>query len=171
MPNKTAFPQQLHSPMHPNQSGFNLVEVLIALVVLAVGLLGLAALQNMGLRLGHESYERTQATLLIDEIIDRMRANPSGVEAGNYATTLTSIPPTFTTDCGTVTCNAGEMAKYDMNQWISTITGAAGAQSLAIAGGEGAIEPIAGSTTLFDISVKWQEQSVAMKQTVRVHLP
>jgi type IV pilus assembly protein PilV len=55
--------------------GMTLVEVLIALVVISVGLLGVAALQMVSLRNSQGSYLRTQATALADDIIDRMRAN------------------------------------------------------------------------------------------------
>src|SRR4030067_2895045 len=108
-----------------SQGGFSLLEVLIALLVLAVGLLGLAALQNMGLRLNHQSYERTQATILIYDMIDRMRANPAGVVANNYALSMTSTPPTATQDCEVTICTSAAMAAYDMNRWITTIAGTA----------------------------------------------
>jgi type IV pilus assembly protein PilV len=55
--------------------GMTLVEVLVALVVISVGLLGIAALQMVSLRNSQGSYLRTQATALADDIIDRMRAN------------------------------------------------------------------------------------------------
>ena len=55
--------------------GFTLVEVLVALVVLSIGLLGVAALQLTSLRSNHSSAMRSQATFLAYDIIDRMRAN------------------------------------------------------------------------------------------------
>ena len=57
------------------ERGFSLIEVLIALLVLAIGLLGLAALQAQGLRFNHDAYVRTQATHIAYDIVDRMRAN------------------------------------------------------------------------------------------------
>jgi len=56
------------------QQGFSLLEVLIAALVLAIGLLGLAALQASGLQSGHASSLHSQATLLAYDIADRMRA-------------------------------------------------------------------------------------------------
>ena len=57
------------------EAGFSIIEVLVALLVLAIGLLGLAALQAQGLRFNHDAYVRSQATNLAYDIVDRMRAN------------------------------------------------------------------------------------------------
>ena len=63
----------LHRP--DRISGFTLLEVLVALVILSIGLLGLAGLQAASLRYNHSSYLRSQATLIAYDIVDRMRAN------------------------------------------------------------------------------------------------
>lgn len=165
-------------PKQTRQAGFSLLEVLIALLVLAIGLLGLAALQNMGLRLNSQSYERTQATILIDDMIDRMRANPAGVKAGNYnalVPTLTSTPPAAAQNCEATVCSsAGAVASYDVNRWITAIAGT-GTQRAALAGGTGRITAAAPGPTgavLFNISVGWQEQNQPSNvQTVTVQLP
>lgn len=57
------------------QTGFSLVEVLVAMLVLAIGLLGLAALQTQGVRFNHDAYVRTNATTLAYDIVDKMRLN------------------------------------------------------------------------------------------------
>ena len=57
------------------QQGFTLIEVLVSMIVLAIGLLGLAQLQARGLQFNQDAYVRSQATVLAYEIIDRMRAN------------------------------------------------------------------------------------------------
>lgn len=158
--------------LRTKQAGFNLVEVLIALLVLALGLLGLAALQNMGLRANYQSYERTQATILIDDMIDRMRANPAGVVAGDYTLTpATGTAPAVTNNCETVSClTSSDMATYDKNRWITAIAGTATKPGL-LAAGKGSIAAVAG-TSLYDITVSWQEENaLAMSQTVRVQLP
>ena len=61
--------------MNAKQTGFTLVETLVALIVLSVGLLGVAGLQIFGLRGNLSASSRTQATYFADDIIDRMRAN------------------------------------------------------------------------------------------------
>ncbi len=61
------------------QSGFSLLEVLIAIVITSIGLLGLAAMQATGLRNNHSAYHRSQATVLAYDIADRMRSNASSM--------------------------------------------------------------------------------------------
>jgi type IV pilus assembly protein PilV len=65
------------------QQGFSMLEVLIALVVLAVGLLGLALLQTVNLRYTKSAEQRTKATNLAGAILDTMRTNRS--ELASYA--------------------------------------------------------------------------------------
>jgi len=67
-----------------HSTGMTLVEVLVALVVISVGLLGIAALQITSLRNSQESFLRTQATALADDIIDRMRANRTVALTNGY---------------------------------------------------------------------------------------
>jgi type IV pilus assembly protein PilV len=64
--------------------GFTLIEVLVAIIVLAIGLLGLAGLQLTSLKAADSAYFRSQATLLADDILDRMRSNRTAALAGNY---------------------------------------------------------------------------------------
>ncbi len=74
-----------HTPRsHRAQNGMTLVEVLVTLILISVGLLGVAALQLTNLKNSQESYVRSQAAVLAADILDRMRANQSGFRAGNY---------------------------------------------------------------------------------------
>ena len=74
------------------QAGFTLLEVLIALLVLSIGLLGLAALQTTGLRSNQMASMRTLATQFTYDITDRMRSNPAGVAAGEYIIARDATP-------------------------------------------------------------------------------
>jgi len=90
------------------QHGFTLLEVLIALLILSIGLLGLAALQTTGLRSNQMASMRTLATEAAYDITDRMRANPVGVAAGEYVIALGDAPAD-TSATGT--------ALTDLNAW------------------------------------------------------
>ena len=71
----------------PLGRGFTLFEVMIALLVLSIGLLGLAALQTSTLRTGQMADMRTRAVQAAADMVERMHANPSGTAAGQYAIT------------------------------------------------------------------------------------
>lgn len=107
---------------HTCSRGFTLLETLIALVVLSIGLLGLASLQIAALKVNHQSYQRTQAVILASDIIDRIRANPTGKTAGYYDTVSTSDMPTLTAgQCITSSCNASQLAAFDIASWKSVV--------------------------------------------------
>ena len=66
------------------EAGFSLIEVLVAMLILAIGLLGLAALQTLGVRFGNDAFVRTQGTTIAYDIIDKLRINRGNVT--NYTT-------------------------------------------------------------------------------------
>ena len=101
------------------------MEILITVLVLSIGLLGLAGLQVSSMKSNHSSYLRSQATILAYDIADRMRANPAVayIAKSPYAVNLTVNPytvaaPSVTASCSTTAgCTAGQMANTDINQW------------------------------------------------------
>ncbi|MGB0468086.1 MAG: type IV pilus modification protein PilV [Pontibacterium sp.] len=94
--------------------GYTLIEVLVALVIISVGLLGMAGLQITSLKQNQSAYMRSQANILAYDIIDRMRANVSAVEAGSYFITS----GTNTDECETTAgCTDAAMAAHDVFRW------------------------------------------------------
>lgn len=91
----------VRSALH--STGFSLIEVLIALVVLAVGLLGLGLLQTMNLKYTQSANQRTVATTLAGELLDTIRTNRSLASA--YAMTASDFTstPERGTGCGSIT--------------------------------------------------------------------
>jgi len=71
-------------PARARAAGFTLVEALVALLVLSIGLLGVAAMQLSSLQANNGAFQRTQATFLAQDIADRMRANRAAALAGDY---------------------------------------------------------------------------------------
>lgn len=96
--------------------GFAMIEVLVAVLIISFGLLGLAGLQATGLRNNYGSHMRSIATQQAYELIDRMRANKSGVDAGSYNNLggAQSDPACIATSAG---CSAANVAITDMYQW------------------------------------------------------
>lgn len=75
------------------QAGFSLLEVLIAIAIMAIGLLGLAGLQAQGLKNNHSAYFRSQAVLFAYDMVDRLRADRAAAIAGSYNLTLAAAAP------------------------------------------------------------------------------
>ncbi len=105
-----------HAPRR--QGGFSIVEVLVALIVLAVGMLGIASLYVDSLRAGRAALLRTQAVFLATDMADRIRANPTagaayglgGADNGCAAGVADSV-----------NCTPAEMAAQDIFIWQDQI--------------------------------------------------
>ena len=75
-------------------AGFTLIEVLVAMLVLAVGMLGIAAMQMRGLQFNHDAYLRSQISVLAYDIADRMRINRTSLATYVDDFTVTTTLPT-----------------------------------------------------------------------------
>lgn len=133
--------------MHPNLNitprragGFTFIEALVALVVLSIGLLGIAALQLTSLRTNHSASLRSQATLLAYDMVDRMRANRTAALGGAYDIDL---------EDGTVTGTG--VAVADLNRWTANL-------SNTLPAGDGSIaRSVSGTTTTFVVTIQWDD--------------
>lgn len=134
-------------------AGFSLIEVLVALVILGVGLLGLAGLQASSLRAGTDAYLRTQANVLAYNIIDRMRANHEAVSNGDYDL-ASGASVTASTDCGTTSCSPTALADWDRKQWLAALAKQLPDASASIAA------TAAGDHTKVTVTVTWLEQRI-----------
>jgi type IV pilus assembly protein PilV len=104
--------------MRRRDQGFTLIEVMVALLVLSIGLLGLAGLQVAALQNNQSAFMRSQATALAYDLADRMRSNVLGTISANYD----MANKAFDGDCGTTTgCTPQEMAQNDLAEWAATI--------------------------------------------------
>jgi type IV pilus assembly protein PilV len=97
------------------QSGFSIVEALVALVVLSVGMLGIAALYVESLRAGRTAVYRTQAVNLASDMADRIRANRNALAAWTLAAADT--PAVQGCVAGTTNCSATQLAQDDQARW------------------------------------------------------
>jgi len=130
----------------PNrQKGFSLLEVLITLVILSIGLLGLAGLQATGLKNNLSAYHRTQATQLAYDIADRMRANMTAI-----ASYPTADPSTANVQAGCLAagCTPVQMADNDLYEWNLAITSELPLGKATISA------PVAG---IYTISIQWDD--------------
>lgn len=127
-------------------AGFSLLEVMIALLVLAIGLLGVAALQARGLKYNHEAHVRSQATVLAYDIIERMRAVR---DSGNAAQALAAYTSAPAGACSPL----APTAQSDVKCWADDL-----AQRLP--GGRGTIAVNGTDPNLFDITVQWADRQI-----------
>ena len=95
--------------------GFSMLEVLITLLVLSLGLLGMAGLITTGMKSNSTAHYRSIAIHQTQDIADRMRANLVGVRSGLYDDLTVDIPASD--DCAAAACDDAQMAVYDHAQW------------------------------------------------------
>lgn len=101
--------------------GASLIEVLIAVLIFGIGVIGLAGLLIISFKSNQVGYLRTQAEFVAMGMADRMRANPLGVWAGAYDST--SYPLSVTQDCTkTAACTPAKLAIRDQAQWSAQLT-------------------------------------------------
>lgn len=108
------------NPDSNNASGFTLIEVLVSMIVLAIGLLGLAGMQAASLKNNQSAFFRSQATQLAYDMADRMRVNREGLSNGNYNN---QGAPNNPADCELNSCTPAQMAGYDLARWNTAIAG------------------------------------------------
>lgn len=110
------------------QTGATLIEVLISMLLIGIGLLGVAASQISSLKMTLSSYQRSQATVLANDIADRLRANIKEAEKAN-SKYLTAMPSGVDhgQDCvsyiGALTssCSVEKMAEQDVFEWAQRL--------------------------------------------------
>lgn len=134
-------------------TGFTLLEVLIAMVIISVGLLGVVNLQIKGLRYTQDAYFRSQVIVLAQDLADRMRANSTGVIAGLYSN-ISSTPSTYT-DCAITECTAAQLAQYDIYFWRTRI-------AAELPFGEGMTDVCNISATC-TITITWKARDIGIK--------
>ncbi|TAL97564.1 MAG: type IV pilus modification protein PilV [Rhodanobacter sp.] len=99
-----------------HQRGVSLIEVLMAVLIFSIGLIGLAGLLVVATRSNQVAYLRTQAIFLANNMAERMSANPTGVWTGDYNAAYPVAAATVGCDSAPG-CNAAEVAVHDQQIW------------------------------------------------------
>lgn len=129
-------PRRVYSrPPRRRAAGFTLLEILIAMMVLAIGLLGIAAMQLRGLQFSHDAYPRSQISVLAYDMADRMRLNRANAAAyvSTYTVPITAPPSCTPTAIGLPNdVNCWQLQVYDAMPPGSTADIIAGATILGV---------------------------------------
>lgn len=128
---------------HTSAAGFSLLEVLVGLIILAIGLLGLAGMQMLSLKQNSEAYFRSQATFQAYDILDKMRANRLLAMDGHYEIGLQEFPDNATLP---------DVVFDDLNSWKTFLQ-----TRFPSPGGRGSVELTNG--TIVNITIQWLETS------------
>lgn len=103
-------------------AGFNMLEMLVAIIVLSVGLIGVATLQMRGQQFNYVAYIRTQATFLAYDLMDRMRLNQErDIYVQDYNDIPGDCPSPAEDSCDSQACDPKSLAKYDMAEWCQLL--------------------------------------------------
>lgn len=152
--------------MRGKNKGFSLLELLIALLVFSIGLLGLAGLLVISVKTNQSAYLRSQASFLAQGMADRMRNNIIGVWGNNYNS---AIPGGTNAACP---CNVGQLAQRDLFMWSQELANflpnATGNIACGRSSGVNVPQPVRrppydGFCT---ITLSWSESSLDRNETV-----
>jgi type IV pilus assembly protein PilV len=150
------------SPSAPGiqaQRGISLIEVLVAVFILAVGMLSLANIQLAAKRASYEATQRSIATGLARDIVERMRNNPNQLPAYEVAgigdeDNLLAEPGI---NCSNANCTPANLADYDLAEWESLLVGAseqlAGGNSGGLVAPRACITNVDGTVT---VAIAWR---------------
>lgn len=127
--------------------GFTLVEVLVSVLVLGIGVLGLAGLQSVGISAGYSALQRSQASWLAGEMADLLRANPEAARSGAYDTSFADVAGGCPRPTGST------RAQLDLNQWQADVCETLGGT------GSGSVQVIrSGNLYSALIAVRWNDR-------------
>jgi type IV pilus assembly protein PilV len=106
--------------IHRRMAGVSIIEALVALVIISVGMLGIAGLYLTSMQAGRSANLRMQAVNLATDMADHIRANKNG--KANYKAAATDKGTQH--DCATVTCSKVQIAENDIFEWKRAISAA-----------------------------------------------
>jgi type IV pilus assembly protein PilV len=132
-----------------------MIEVLVTIIIIAIGVLGAAALQVTTLKNLSTSHSASIAAIVVEDFSERMRANPTAALANNYEHSEAPVPPY--PDCVVNACSMADLAIYDMGTWWQQLTA-------ALPSGRGEVARV-GATNRFVITVRWDEDRSGSTKT------
>ncbi len=149
---------------HKAQSGFTLIEAMVSLVVLSVGMIGIAALYAQGLGASRTATFRTQAINLVGDMADRIRANRLAQAAYAGGAANNACDPQ---NGGGVNCTPQQMAAHDLFVWDQQVTQLLPNGQWQIQFNPGVLPPS------YQITISWDEvgQALPVQHQMLIQVP
>ncbi|HEY5680752.1 MAG TPA: type IV pilus modification protein PilV [Pseudomonadales bacterium] len=158
--------------------GFSMIELLVAVLVMGVGVLGVTALQLVSMQNNRSALVRAEAVQLAYDMMDRIRANPSGAVPGQaYNGLAFGDGPPAATDCMANNCSEAQMVAFDQAVWKCSLGGFSDAgvctnlrdggvlptvnDQPGLPNGDGAIAVDGGG--IITVTVQWQEPNAQIQ--------
>lgn len=142
------------NPIHTRQTsvptgqhGVSMIELLVAILIFAFGMLGLAGLQNRTLGFAQISLYRSQATALSDDILDRLRADRLNAKAGRWNTVLSNKADDI---------SGATLTESDLKEWKTEV-------ERLLPGGQASVSFDA-STGMVTVDIRWSERGITQEK-------
>lgn len=139
------------------QKAFTLFEVLVMVVILAIGMLGISSMLLIARKSSNSNYLRQEAIQLAFNIIETMRTNRNAAIDGDYnvsnisSTGKTTTPSAPSSNCFASTCNQVQIANYDTWNWLAN-------EVTMLPDGTGSIQTTpSGTSTLVTVTIQWND--------------
>lgn len=145
--------------------GFTLIEVLVSMIILALGLLGLASLQGISLKNNQDAYLFGQANALAYEMSDRIKANRIGWTTGTLPTAPAS---SCTTSCDSAahTCTTTQMATSDYCYWLQKVTTILSPNATVAIATSSGTAPCSGSAPSLCLTMTWSRTNQSLSASM-----
>jgi type IV pilus assembly protein PilV len=162
-------------------AGCLLLEVMVAMIIILIGVVGIAKLQHVAKSSNGQALQRTEAIMLADDLIERIRSNISGMTGyftGSTIKVISGIPSSTppATCSSSSPCTAKQMADYDLWEWHRDITGAFESESGTSTGGlvnptvclvgPGYVSATNHQSGFYDIAIAWHGQNQIGYQSI-----
>ena len=132
-----------------HQSGSSLLEILITMIIIAIGLMGFASMMVQSMKANRAAMQRSLATFYAYNIIDCMRVNRQAAIAGDYNRSYSTSTPAASTS---------NMADNDLNLWLTSLSG-------TLPSGEAQITVLSNTVT---VRIRWSENLTSGEQALHV---
>ena len=138
--------------MKQAQRGITLIEVLVAMILIGIGLIGLASLQTTSMQTAHDAHFRSQASILVKDLAERMKSNDSVLKGNDYVFSALTDLATAGPDCEAAACTPADVALYDREQWRMLV------ENSPLPDADASVQKVAGELATYQLRIFWNSE-------------